>query len=96
MPLGVEEVGRLQVAVALGVERRDRGRVHDPLDRRVSPPRIVPVKPGTRPFTVARPVSDSNSSDDQTGSIVHVPLGIVVAGVSATMVIHVPPCVRYH
>jgi hypothetical protein len=33
VPFGVEEVGRLQVPVALGVERRDRGRVHDPFER---------------------------------------------------------------
>ena len=51
-----------------------------------SPPRIVPVNPSTRPFTLMSPIFlTSNSSADQTGSIDHVPEGIFVAGLSATM-----------
>ena len=48
---GVEEVGRLQVSVACLVERRDRCRVDRPFDGRVLAAPIVPVNPGTRPFT---------------------------------------------
>ena len=64
----------------------------------VSPPVIVPSNPGTRPLIVMRPIFfTSNSSVDHTGSIDQLPVGMrLVAVVSATMVIHDPPCVRYY
>src|SRR5207344_2745824 len=62
-----------------------------------SPPSIVPANPGTRPLMGMSPIFlTSNSSDDQTGSIVHVPVGIRVAEVSAMMDMAMLLCVRYY
>ena len=62
-----------------------------------SPPRIVPSKSSARPLITASPIFlISKPSADQTGSIVHVPVGMMLADFCATMDIAALLCVHYN